>query len=55
MYAFQHALPLDVIDMLLTHDASPTIEDNDGNNAFYYIQPECSFSFLYLYMSFSDA
>jgi hypothetical protein len=39
MYAFQHALPLDVIDMLLTHDASPTIEDNDGNNAFYFIQP----------------
>jgi hypothetical protein len=30
---------LDVIDMLLTHDASPTIEDNDGNNAFYFIQP----------------
>ena len=39
MYAFQHTLPLDVIDMLLTHDASPTIEDNGGNNDLYFIQP----------------
>ena len=37
MYAFQHTLPLDVIDMSLTYDASPTIEDNGGNNALYFI------------------
>jgi hypothetical protein len=39
LYAFQHTLPLYVIDMLLTHDASPSIEDNGGNNALYFIQP----------------
>ena len=35
----KHTLPLFVIDMLLTHDASPSIEDNGGNNVLYFIQP----------------
>jgi hypothetical protein len=56
MYAFQHALPLDVIDMLLTHDASPTIEDNGGNNALYFIQPteyECCFNVIPFMINFN--